>query len=77
MEAVLTNGVDFAVGKESFYPTSRKEKIKDKHIYMVYILCSQILFQLINEDFSRLFVNCKYFFSITNERFESNQLQLE
>lgn len=42
MEAVLTNGVDIAVGNKSFELNSRKEKIKDKHIYVLYMYSNTI-----------------------------------
>lgn len=63
----------YVVGKESLYQNSRKERIKDKHIYVYIYICTEILFQLINEDSKLLFVNI----SIINERCESNQLQVE
>ena len=69
MEAVLTNGVDDI--------SSRVRKgILPSKLYKAYIyirICTEILFQLINENSKFLFVN-PY---ITIERCESNQFQVE
>lgn len=72
MEAVLTNGVDdisFRVRK-GILP-SKFQKGSRINIYIR--ICTEILFQLINEDSKSLFLNI----SITNERCESNQFQVE
>lgn len=58
------------IEKKGILP-SKFKKGKDKQIYIR--VCTEILFQLINEDSPSLFVNIY----ATNDRCESNQFQVE